>query len=66
MAVAWGLEQLRYYTQGCDGLAVVTDHKPLVCLLRCVDVMQMWLSRLGFSLCDYKRFLRGISAISLT
>ena len=30
LAVAWGLEQTRYSTQGCDNLIVVTDHKPLV------------------------------------
>ena len=30
LAVAWGLEQTRYFTQGCDDLRVVTDHKPLV------------------------------------
>ena len=30
LAVAWGLEQSRYFTQGCDKLTVVTDHKPLV------------------------------------
>ena len=30
LAVAWGLEQTRYFTQGCDNLIVVTDHKPLV------------------------------------
>ena len=30
LAVAWGLEQTRYFTQGCDNLVVVTDHKPLV------------------------------------
>ena len=29
LAVAWGLEQTRYFTQGCDDLVVVTDHKPL-------------------------------------
>lgn len=29
LPVAWGLEQIRYFTQGCDNL-VVTDHKPLV------------------------------------
>lgn len=28
--MAWGLEQTRYFTQGCDNLVVVTDHKPLV------------------------------------
>ncbi len=30
LAVAWGPEQSRYFTQGCDNLLVVTDHKPLV------------------------------------
>ena len=30
LAVAWGLEQTRYFTQGCDNLVVVTDHKPMV------------------------------------
>ena len=30
LAVAWGLEQTRYFTQGCDNVVVVTDHKPLV------------------------------------
>ena len=30
LAVAWGLEQTRFFTQGCDNLLVVTDHKPLV------------------------------------
>ena len=30
LAVSWGLEQARYFTQGCDNLLVVTDHKPLV------------------------------------
>ena len=33
LAVAWGLEQTRYFTQVCDDLSVVTDHKPLVKLL---------------------------------
>ena len=33
LAVAWGLEQSRYFTQGCDNLLVVTDHKPLVKVL---------------------------------
>ena len=32
-AVEWGLEQTKYFTQGCDDLIVVTDHKPLVKLL---------------------------------
>ncbi|XP_059914686.1 uncharacterized protein LOC132462923 [Gadus macrocephalus] len=30
LAMAWGLEQTRYFTQGCDNLVVVTDHKPLL------------------------------------
>ena len=29
LAIAWGLEQTRYFTQGCHDLLVVTDHKPL-------------------------------------
>ena len=33
LAVACGLEQSRYFTQGCDNLLVVTDHKPLVKIL---------------------------------
>ena len=33
LAVAWGLEQSLYFTQGCDDLVVVTDHKPLVKIL---------------------------------
>lgn len=33
LAVAWGLEQSRYFTQGCDDLIIVTDHKPLVKIL---------------------------------
>ena len=30
LALAWGLEQTKYFTQGCDNLIIVTDHKPLV------------------------------------
>ena len=30
LAVAWGLEQTKYFTQGCDNLVIVTDHQPLV------------------------------------
>jgi len=33
LAVAWGLEQSKYFTQGCEELLVVTDHKPLVKIL---------------------------------
>ena len=39
LAMAWGLEQTRYFTHGCDDLIVITDHKPLVKLFgdRTVD-----------------------------
>ena len=30
LAVAWALEQSKFFTQGCDSLTVATDHKPLV------------------------------------
>ena len=30
LAIAWALEQTRYFTQGCDNLLIITDHKPLV------------------------------------
>ena len=30
LAIAWGLKQTRYFTQGCNDLLVVTDHQPLV------------------------------------
>ena len=33
LAVAWALEQTRFFTQGCDNLVIVMDHKPLVKLL---------------------------------
>ena len=33
LGVAWGLEQTKYFTQGCDNLLVMTDHKPLLKLL---------------------------------
>ena len=29
LAIVWGLEQTKYFTQGCPNLIVVTDHKPL-------------------------------------
>ena len=29
LAIAWGLEQTKYFTQGCPNLLVITDHKPL-------------------------------------
>lgn len=30
LAIAWSLEQTKYFTQGCNNLIVITDHKPLV------------------------------------
>ena len=33
LAVAWALEQTRYFTMGCDDLVVVVDHKPLTKIL---------------------------------
>ena len=30
LAIAWGLEQTRYFTMGCKDLIIVTDHKPLL------------------------------------
>ena len=30
LAIAWSLEQTKYFTKGCKDLMVVTDHKPLV------------------------------------
>ena len=33
LAVAWGLEQSKYSTQGCNDLLVVTDHRSLVKIL---------------------------------
>ena len=30
LAIAWSLEQTKYFTQGCQYLTVVTDHKPLL------------------------------------
>ena len=33
LAIAWSLEQTKYFTMGCPDLVVVMDHKPLVRLL---------------------------------
>ena len=33
LAVAWSLEQTKYFTMGCDNLLVVVDHKPLTKIL---------------------------------
>ena len=42
LAVSWSLEQTRYFTQGCNDLLVLTDHKPLCKLLgdRSLDEIQ--------------------------
>ena len=29
LGIAWGLEQTRYFTLGCEKLIVITDHKPI-------------------------------------
>ena len=33
LSVAWGLEQTKYFTMGCDNLIVIVDHKPLTKVL---------------------------------
>ena len=33
LAVAWALEQTKFFTMGCDDLIIVTDHQPLCKLL---------------------------------
>ena len=33
LAVAWALQQTKYFTMGCDDLLVITDHKPLTKIL---------------------------------
>ena len=33
LAVAWALQQTKYFTLGCDDLLIVVDHKPLTKLL---------------------------------
>ena len=30
LVIAWGLEKIKYLTQGCQDLIIVTDHKPLI------------------------------------
>jgi hypothetical protein len=30
LAIAWALENTKFFTQGCNNLVVVTDHKPLI------------------------------------
>ena len=33
LAVVWGLKQTKYFTQGCNDLLIITDHKPLLKIL---------------------------------
>ena len=30
LTIVWALEQSQYFTQGCNDLLILTDHKPLV------------------------------------
>ena len=30
LAIAWGLEQTKYFTPRCDNLVIVPNHKPLI------------------------------------
>ena len=49
LAVAWGLEQTKYFTQGCDNLVVVTEHKLLTKIFgdRTLDeISNSWFFRL--------------------
>ena len=41
LAVAWALEQTRYFTLGCEELIVVTDHKPLVGIFEKKELSQI-------------------------
>ena len=46
LAIAWSLEHTKFFTQGCDDLIVVTDHKPLVKLFTDRSLDQITNSRL--------------------
>ena len=41
LAVAWALEQTRYFTLGCEKLIVATDHKPLVGIFENKELSQI-------------------------
>ena len=41
LAVAWALEQTRYFTLGCEELIVATDHKPLVGIFENKELSQI-------------------------
>ena len=49
LAIAWSLEQTKYFTQGCPNLIVKTDHKPLLGVFRSTSLDQITNARL-FSL----------------
>ena len=45
LAVAWLLEQTRFFTMGCNDLLVNTDHEPLVAVLgdqRLDEILKSW------------------------
>ena len=41
LAIAWALKHTKYFTQGCDDLVVVTDHRPLVGLFNDTELDQI-------------------------
>jgi len=41
LAIAWALEQTRYFTLGCEKLTIATDHKPLVAIFGDKDLNQI-------------------------
>ena len=49
LAIAWSLNQTKYFTQGCPNLIVKTDHKPLLGVFRSTSPDQITNARL-FSL----------------
>ena len=49
LAIAWALENTKFFTRGCDDLVVVTDHKPLIQFFENRDLDQISNPRL-FSL----------------
>ena len=41
LAIAWALEQTKYFTLGCEKLIVATDHKPLVAIFQDKELKQI-------------------------
>ena len=41
LAIAWALEQTKYFTLGCENLIVATDHKPLVAIFQDKELTQI-------------------------